>query len=182
MPLLRAGFENCYFNEAAERSYHRLPSLSAYCCDINHSCLHASIVVTGLKIATGSSVKIASVKKKGAVAEIGADLTSIGVPFEIGPKFNLERETRDEIGFDESTDFIAGIRVRKLAYKKHWLLRTRGTLTAMEFTKGATMVDDDYMGEAPGEEILDLGEADGLIAEHEIEIVDGEAVGIGWVL
>ncbi|KAI0198196.1 hypothetical protein F4808DRAFT_266323 [Astrocystis sublimbata] len=139
-------------------------------------------LVTGLKIARGPRAKAAKSKERGAVLEVGVH-PLVGVPFEVGPKVSMARETRDEVAFQSSTDFIAGIRVRKLVYKKHWLLRRPGGLTSNEFNKGATMVDDEYVGRAgDGEEVLDLGESDIPTSEHELDIVDEQTVEIGWVL
>ncbi|KAI1740734.1 hypothetical protein F4680DRAFT_85102 [Xylaria scruposa] len=115
-------------------------------------------MVTGLKTARGPSVTITKAKKADATVEVGVDLTSTGLPLKVGPKFGMGKETRYEMGFDESTDFIAGIRVRKLAYKKHWLFRIPGALIIKEYNNGATMVDDDLMRKGQEDDILDLGE------------------------
>ncbi|KAF2963183.1 hypothetical protein GQX73_g10400 [Xylaria multiplex] len=142
----------------------------------------ASLVVTGLKTARGAGIKMAESRKRGWTAEVGVSLAPTGVPLEVGPKFNTESEMRTEMGFGDSTDFIVGIRVRKLAFKKHWLLRTPGALTSREHIKGATMVSDDPPGEGQVDDILDLGEGEDCAVESEIEIIDGEKIETAWIL
>ncbi|KAI0537279.1 hypothetical protein GGR58DRAFT_502386 [Xylaria digitata] len=140
-------------------------------------------MVTGLKTARGAGIKIAESRERGWTAEIGVSLASTGVPLDVGPKFSTGNETRKEMSFNDSTDFIVGIRVRKLAFKKHWLLRTPGALTSKEHNKGATMVGDDPLDKGRRDDgILNLGEDEDCVVESEVEIVDGEKVETAWIL
>jgi hypothetical protein len=75
-------------------------------------------MVTGLKTARGPSVKMTKSKKGTVTAELGLQQPG-GLPLELGPKFNTLKEIRTFMGFEDSTDFIIGIRARKLVYKRH---------------------------------------------------------------
>ncbi|KAH8600193.1 hypothetical protein B0O99DRAFT_464589, partial [Bisporella sp. PMI_857] len=73
-------------------------------------------MVTGLKTARGPSVWMATGKSDEAKLELGLQQPG-GVPIELGPKLDVSREARREMGFEDSDDFIVGIRVKKLVYK-----------------------------------------------------------------
>jgi hypothetical protein len=137
-------------------------------------------IVTGLKTARGPSVRMSKSRKLKGTVELGLQEPG-GLPIELGPKFNTSKEARQEMGFEDSTDFIIGIRVKKLMYKKHWLTWAPGALVAKEHNKGATMVDDDVVKKG-GDEVVDLGDdTDGQI-EVETEEVDGETLEMAWVV
>ncbi|OPB42087.1 hypothetical protein A0O28_0032040 [Trichoderma guizhouense] len=138
-------------------------------------------MVTGLKIARGPSVKMAETRRFQAAGNLGLQEPG-GSSFELGPKFGISKEMRQEAGFEDSTDFIIGIRVRKLMYKKHWLTRTSGALLAKEYNKGATMVDDDAARNG-ADEAVDLGD-DGMEAQTEVETetIDSKITQTVWVI
>ena len=137
-------------------------------------------MVTGLKTAKGPSVKMSQRGNSNVTVEVGLEQPG-GLPIELGPKFNYSKEARQEMGFEDSTDFIIGIRVKKLMYKKHWLLQTpQQHLLSEEHNKGATMVDDDGV-KKDVDQVVDLdddtnGEA-GVLEKSE---VDGEQLETLW--
>ncbi|KAL6809404.1 hypothetical protein GGI42DRAFT_317848 [Trichoderma sp. SZMC 28013] len=138
-------------------------------------------MVTGLKIARGPSVRMAEIRRFQAAGKL--ELRELGgLAFELGPKFGTSKEMRQEAGFEDSTDFIIGIRVKKLMYKKHWLTRVSGTLLAKEYNKGATMVDDDA-AKNDADEVVDL-EDDDMEAQTEVETetIDSKITQTLWVV
>ncbi|KAK3940301.1 hypothetical protein QBC46DRAFT_341706 [Diplogelasinospora grovesii] len=95
-----------------------------------------------------------------------------GLPIELGPKFDTSKEARQEMGFEDSTDFIIGIRVKKLMYKKHWLTR--------EQNKGAIMIGDDVVKKGY-DEVVDLGDDSEGQIQVETEEVGSETHETAWV-
>ncbi|KFY83914.1 hypothetical protein V498_07876 [Pseudogymnoascus sp. VKM F-4517 (FW-2822)] len=136
-------------------------------------------MVTGLKTVRGPSVKMSKGRKEKVKVEVGLQQSG-GVPLEVRPKFNSEKEVRHEMGFEDSTDFIIGIRVKKLMYKKHWLTRAAGTLVAKDHNQRATMVDDNVV--EGGDEVVDLGDDTEGQIELETDEIDGETFKIAWVV
>lgn len=139
----------------------------------SHVCM-----VTGLKTARGPSVRMHKSSKSKASGNLSLNGPG-GLPIELGPKFNTSKDTRWESGFEDSTDFIIGIRVKKLMYKKHWLTRGQKNLLVKEYNKGATLVDDDMKKSV--DEVLDLGDETGNQFERGTEYIDGEINEILWV-
>ncbi|KAL5344456.1 hypothetical protein ACLOAV_010436 [Pseudogymnoascus australis] len=137
-------------------------------------------MVTGLKTVRGPSVKMCKGRNTKVKVEVGLQQPG-GVPLEVGPKFNSEKEVRQEMGFEDSTDFIIGIRVKKLMYKKHWLTCAAGVLVAKEHNQRATMVDDDVVKKG-GDEVIDLGDDTEGQIEIETNEVDGVTSEIAWVV
>jgi hypothetical protein len=137
-------------------------------------------MVTGLKTARGPSVMMSKGRKWNQTIEFGLQEPG-GVPIELGPKLNASKEKRQEMGFEYSTDFIIGIRVEKLMYKKHWLMRTPGKLVAKEHNKGATMVDDDVASKGK-DETIGLGDDTVDHIEVETEEFGTETIGTAWVV
>ncbi|RFU75779.1 major facilitator superfamily mfs-1 [Trichoderma arundinaceum] len=137
-------------------------------------------MVTGLKTARGPSVKMSKSHKNTFVGELGVHEPG-GLPIEFGPRFNASKEVRQEQGFEDSTDFIIGIRINKLMYKKHWLTRAPQGLHTKEYNKGATMVGDEAMTRG-AEEVVDLGDDTENLVGAETEEIDGKSVTTAWVL
>lgn len=119
-------------------------------------------MVTGLKIARGPSCKLSRGTKSTGAMELGLTQPA-GLPFEVGPKMDFSKENKMKMGFNESSDFICGIRVKKLIFKRHlidWIERTRGTAVGREYNRGATMYDGDTGGDLLEDVDLD-GEENG---------------------
>jgi hypothetical protein len=128
-------------------------------------------MVTGLKIARGPSVNM----KKGKTREFSGQLglqNPAGVPLNVGPKLILSDGRQSEEGWEESDDFIFGIRVKKLMYKRAWLSSKRGDLKSLDHYKGATLLDDDDSESEEEEDVVEIdmeGEWDG---REEVQEVD----------
>ncbi|PTB36718.1 hypothetical protein M441DRAFT_113363, partial [Trichoderma asperellum CBS 433.97] len=73
-------------------------------------------MVTGLKTARGPSVRMHKSFKSKVSVELGLHEPG-GLTMKVGPKFNTSKNMRWENSFQDSTDFIIGIRVNKLMYK-----------------------------------------------------------------
>lgn len=130
-------------------------------------------MVTGLKTARGPSVMLCKSGSSKAKIQIGLQQPA-GLPIEVGPKFKYSKETIQEMGFEDSTDFIIGIRVMKLMFKKHWLLRSPDRhLLFKEHYKGATMVDDEKSEKGDNEVIDMVDDTNGLARVLEMWEVDG---------
>lgn len=99
-------------------------------------------MVTGIKIAHKPGVSVKSTKKQQIKAEIGVNNPG-GIPFQFGPKISNTAEVTDELEFKESTDFVIGIRWRKLFYKKSFFSRKIGSLQSEQYNRGATLLDSD---------------------------------------
>lgn len=145
----------------------------------------AVYMITGLKIARGPSVKMSNGRKTTFNGELGVQQPG-GLPVELGPKLNVSKEARMEMGFEDSDDFIFGIRVRKLAFKKHWLTRiVQDGVVDMEYNARATMYSDEGK-EIQQEGVLDLGDEYELEEQTQVEVQvkesDGEGTGEVWVL
>lgn len=103
-------------------------------------------MVTGLKIAHGPSVNMKRSKKWEFVGQLGLQQPG-GLPLEVGPKINPSAEHKMEEAWEDSDDFIIGIRVKKLVYKKVWFSRNkRGDLATSDYNKGARLVDASELG------------------------------------
>ncbi|KAH6997702.1 hypothetical protein BKA56DRAFT_565918 [Ilyonectria sp. MPI-CAGE-AT-0026] len=137
-------------------------------------------MVTGLKTARGPSVRMSKSTKWKNTVKLELQQPG-GLPIKLGPKFDTSKEARQEMGFEDSTDFVIGIRVKKLMYKKHWLTRGPGALAAKEHNEGATMVDDDVV-KMDGDEVVDLGDDTEGEIEVETEGASGETLKTEWVV
>lgn len=121
-------------------------------------------MVTGLKIAVEPSVNRTQATTIANTADLGVQQPG-GLPVEFGPRVNWAVEDKSTEGWERSDDFIYGLRVTKLVYKRAWLSRLGrrrdgGELRARAYVKGAELVgmDDDSDGDEQGQdyEILEL--------------------------
>jgi len=141
-------------------------------------------LVTGIKVAVGPSIRLTKTASTVGKVEMGLHQPA-GLPAEIGPRVGFEREGHVSEGWEASDDFIFGLRVKKLVYKRGWLARWRGEerqLRASQFNKGAQLVgldDDDGESEEEGEEIVELDVLGGANAEVE---EDGEEEKTLWII
>ncbi|KAF7552589.1 hypothetical protein G7Z17_g4206 [Cylindrodendrum hubeiense] len=141
--------------------------------DVNESMIGLGInhvyMVTGLKTARGPSVQMSRGKKESITIE--SELQAGGLSINLGPKLNSSKENKEEMGFQDSTDFIIGIRITKLMFKKQWLVWGRRSLVAKEHYSGAYMVDDSFVKSRS--EVVDLGDE----SKDQIELGMGESSG-----
>lgn len=127
----------------------------------------AVYMVTGVKIARGAAGEIRRGRRWEGRADVGLSQPA-GIQVEVGPKVGRTKENEVSEGFEESDDFVIGIQVKRLYYKKHFLTRKPGGLVVMPFYKGATMHSDEAQAKGSDSEIL----------EQEIEESDEEMVGM----
>ncbi|WPH00240.1 Hypothetical protein R9X50_00306300 [Acrodontium crateriforme] len=140
---------------------------------------HHVFMVTGLKTAREPSVKTKS--SHGSGVNVDLNVQPPGSLIELDAKLNISKDARQEIGFDDSDDFIVGIRVKKLMFKKHWLSRKLGELTAEGWNKGATMVDDVVIEEG-ADTVVDLEDDSLGHIEKVHEEMGGNATETEWVV
>ncbi|KAJ4186479.1 hypothetical protein FALCPG4_017412 [Fusarium falciforme] len=121
-------------------------------------------IVTGLKVAVQPSVKMSTSRSFAALGEAGVS-EATGLPVNVGPRVEFQGQAQSSEGWSTSDDFIFGIRVEKLVYKRRWLSRQRhdeGPLQSKLLTKGAQLVgegeDSDEEDEEDGIVELELGE------------------------
>lgn len=75
-------------------------------------------MVTGLKIAGSPAVKMKTGRKRELKVDLGMKQPGGIQELEVGPRIKTTVDTQDEISFDESDDFIIGIQVKRLYYKR----------------------------------------------------------------
>ncbi|KAJ6437371.1 thioredoxin [Purpureocillium lavendulum] len=109
-------------------------------------------MVTGMKIARGASME--STHSRGFGWKFSLGFSHPGVPADLGPKAGMTKTRAEGESYDESTDFILAIRVRKIRYRA-------GELATAEHNKGATMMDD-ITKQRYTVELEDLGDDIGL--------------------
>ncbi len=133
-------------------------------------------MVTGLKIARGPSVKLQGSGKKEGKAQAGVQPGGVA-PVALGPKAQYSTDGGHEEAWEDSDDFIYGIRVVKLAYKRTWFARNeKGELERTEHNEGAKLVgadgpdeeetdndivtidlDDEMEGKENAQQVVDIG-------------------------
>ncbi|KAH7149100.1 hypothetical protein B0J13DRAFT_297192 [Dactylonectria estremocensis] len=123
-------------------------------------------IVTGLKVAVGPSVQRTDTTSFAATSKTGVHLP--GGQIEIGPRIGFEGQDQYSESWETSDDFIFGLRVEKLVYKRQWLLsanrRDEGPLLAEPVVKGALVgADSDSDDDEDEDEIMKIedGEVEG---------------------
>ncbi|WAO95812.1 Hypothetical protein NCS54_01345600 [Fusarium falciforme] len=121
-------------------------------------------LVTGLKVAVQPSVQMSTSKSFAALGDAGVSEV-IGLPVSIGPRVDFQSQGQSSEGWTTSDDFIYGIRVEKLVFKRRWLSlqrRDEGPLQSKLFTKGAQLAGEGDGSDEEDEEDdiveLELGE------------------------
>ncbi|KAJ4248543.1 hypothetical protein NW757_008191 [Fusarium falciforme] len=142
-------------------------------------------LVTGFKVAVQPSVKINTSRSFAALGEAGiSDVTEL--PVNVGPRVDFQGRDQSSEGWSTSDDFIFGIRVEKLVFKRRWFSRQRrdeGPLQSKLFTKGAQLVGegDDSDDEDGEDEIVEMELGEDLDGMDKVsEMVNGEET--FWVL
>ncbi|GAM36685.1 hypothetical protein TCE0_018r05968 [Talaromyces pinophilus] len=146
-------------------------------------------IITGLKIARGPAVSTKKEKKGAAKAEATFNQPG-GVPADFGFRLNPSKEDSISAEFEESNDFIIGIRVKKVRYQmKGVFSRKPGELVIEKHDVGAELVGTDgheERQEFPVEELFLDGEMAGMV-----ELLDsiqkekddrGEETATSWIL
>ncbi|EFY96381.1 hypothetical protein X797_011081 [Metarhizium robertsii] len=144
-------------------------------------------IVTGLKIARGPAVSVSKNRKRGFKAEAVVNQPA-GVPGDIGAKSNSLAEDVAVMEFEESDDFVIGIRVKKVRYRmKGTVHKQPGDIVIEKYDKGAQLLGaGDKDEEVPVEEVpLDsemvgmIELLDGVLTETD---VDGREMATGWIV
>ncbi|KAK5653675.1 hypothetical protein OQA88_8705 [Cercophora sp. LCS_1] len=132
-------------------------------------------LVTGIKVAVGPSIRLTRTASTAGKVEMGLHQTA-SFPVEMGTRVEFEREGHVSEGWETSDDFIFGLRLKKLVYKRGWLARWRGEerqLRASQFNKGAQLVGiDDDDDESDEDEVMELEVLEGENAEVEDDGVE----------
>ncbi|KAF3314502.1 hypothetical protein TWF173_004585 [Orbilia oligospora] len=72
-------------------------------------------LITGLMVAREPSVTVRTERGRRIAAEIGVNIPNTA---EVGPRGNLESEAKNSIIVSKSDDFVVGLRLRKIWYKR----------------------------------------------------------------
>ncbi|KAJ4327400.1 hypothetical protein N0V84_002171 [Fusarium piperis] len=116
-------------------------------------------LVTGLKVAVQPSVQMSTSKSVALLGEAGVSEVT-GLPVDVGPRVEFQGQDQSSEAWTTSDDFVFGIRVEKLVYKRRWLSRQRrdeGPLQSKLFAKGAQLVGEgDDSDEEEEDEIVQL--------------------------
>ena len=112
------------------------PGVQAYL-DVGHSWRSQPLfMITGIMVARGASETVSTLKERGFHTQIGADLSTLGAPVTVGPKFDLHGKREHSGGFDKASDFVLGYRLK-------WLkVKCDGSVKSGQYNKAAT-----YTGE-----------------------------------
>lgn len=132
-------------------------------------------LITGLKVAKGTSVHLEEGTKFSAMAEIGLNNPG-GTNTKAGPRIKRILDNSRSISFTESSDIVVGIQCLKVHYKTG-LFSSGKKLSDELYTSGATFVDsrhkeeqrDNYVVAIPGNYNLP-----GHITQGQIEIEGGQ--------
>ncbi|KAK1763248.1 major facilitator superfamily MFS-1 [Phialemonium atrogriseum] len=140
-------------------------------------------MVTGLKIARGPAVSMSEGRSRGVAVELGLSQSGGIEGLEVGPRFERAGDEACSVEWEKSDDFVVGIRVKRLRFKRGFFWRKPGAVVGEHFRRGATLVDNDDTVAAP--KGLDEVEADDEIGdddedmEDRVRVVDGEET---WVV
>ncbi|KAG4444054.1 hypothetical protein IFR05_000514 [Cadophora sp. M221] len=137
-------------------------------------------IITGLKIARGPSVELKKGKKLAVKANLGLTHPGGVQGFDVGPKAEYETDPSSSVTFEKSDDFIYGIRVKRLYFKRGLFLKKPGGVVGEHFHSGATLVDNDSVFGNNLDEVEEgeIGDEDEEVEDKEW-VVDGEET---WVV
>jgi hypothetical protein len=144
-------------------------------------------LITGLKIAWGTTITIVKGRKYDGHAEMGVTAPAGGVDARVEAKASAAGETSMATSHTEPADFVLGIQVLKLYHKKKLFSSDRALVTKLQ-TKGAKLVDDDESAKAESSEvednfiIADIDEEDLQGSVRKIVNEVGKAEGVNWVI
>ena len=88
-------------------------------------------MITGLMIARGASAVQSSLKSHVFRTKIGIDLTAIGAPITVGPKFSMSGGRDRDLAWEKSSDFILAYRLTRIK-----IIRS-GVFKYKKYNKGA---------------------------------------------
>ncbi|CZR58462.1 uncharacterized protein PAC_08354 [Phialocephala subalpina] len=176
-------FDTIYFNPT--RDYlHRsmnLPDVNDFVVGSGYKPVY---MITGLKIARGPAVKLKRGKSRKLKVDLGLNEPGGLTGFSVGPRFHNSEENEEEMSIEESEDFIIGIRVKRLYYKR-WCFWKPAQLVGEVYNKGATMLDSDEGGIQTGEEVIDedIIESDGEMAGMTVKMESEDGTNqVTWIV
>ncbi|KAI8156724.1 major facilitator superfamily MFS-1 [Colletotrichum sp. SAR 10_86] len=98
-------------------------------------------IVTGLKIARRPAVSVTSGKKRGVRGEASISQPEV-LPIDSGMKGSLTNEGTKAMEFQDSEDFVIGIRVKKVKYTLWGRITGSQTLSVKKHDRRATLVGE----------------------------------------
>ena len=122
-------------------------------------------MITGLKVARGATLESSKTKSRRGKMILGVCGTAAAVPVEAGPKADVTTSKTEGMTFESSSDFVLAVRLRKILYKKSYIIHKA-------HNKGATMLDGDEDEEMTGREpfkVLGLADEDARVEDFEDE-------------
>ncbi|KAF4447207.1 major facilitator superfamily MFS-1 [Fusarium austroafricanum] len=139
-------------------------------------------MITGLKIARGPAVSKKRGKSSAFKANLGLTQPGGIEGLEIGPNIEHESQSSESVEFEKSDDFIYGIRVKRLSFKRGLFSKKSGIVVGKHYHSGANLVDN---GEVIAEKDQDEAEAEDEFDDQDDELEDKVKVTVGeevWVV
>jgi len=121
-------------------------------------------MIVGLKIAKGAKISHGLKKSKEGVLDLMADGSAVGIPAQVGPKFEHKKETGEGMKWEDEKSFVFAYRLRKITCKKGKVKEDEA------FAKGAFLDAGSGLTKAAEEE-----EVHYLIEEEDVDIEEGES-------
>lgn len=92
-------------------------------------------IVTGYKVVKGAHVRSMLSKSRGAAIKLGGDLTSLGVPVQLGPEVRLDHDRKEETEWNVDDEMLFAYRLREVRWK-------RKSVKTKAYNKGAFLDAD----------------------------------------
>jgi hypothetical protein len=142
-------------------------------------------LITGLKIAWGTTIEMTRGREIGANASIDATVPGGVVDVNVQANVAIDRKSALSTKHTEPADFVLGIQMMKLYHRNKFLSRKGTILKSTLETQRAILVDDDDVEDSEDEadkfSIIDLDDGDMQGTKHEIGTgVDGKDV--VWII
>ncbi|KAF2230734.1 hypothetical protein EV356DRAFT_323763 [Viridothelium virens] len=138
-------------------------------------------IITGLKIARGPSFNLMKKNKSETAGQLGIQQPA-ELPLNIVPNFGSATEEKVREGWKHSNDFIVGVQVKKLVYKRGWFTNRPGELKTSHYNQGAQLLGDSEadIGDL-SEEILEVSLDKELEGKKEMLDTNNEPL-ISWIV
>lgn len=113
-------------------------------------------IVTGYKVIKGARIRSKLSKKWGATMKFGADLTSLGVPVQVGPEGKFDHGRSEETEWMIDDEMVFAYRLREVRWK-------RESVKTKAYNRGAFLDADQSDGDdEPGFEVESIVSGDAL--------------------
>jgi hypothetical protein len=113
------GFDTIYFEQDYLHRSMNHPDVKDFVVGFGYRPIY---MVYGLKIARSPVVKMKTGRKRELKVDLGLNQPGGIQGLEVGPRIKTTVDIQDEMSFDESDDFIIGIQVKRLYYKRCYFL------------------------------------------------------------